>query len=302
MVNGSPDAIQGPSSDAPASASRSPSRSPSPSHANRDRSSSASPSSLAITTKSLSYLNCLALVVSIQIGSGVFSSPAVVSNHVPSAGAGILVWVFAGALVWAGASCFIELGTSVPRNGGMQEYLRAAYGDLAGFVFSGVWLAIVRPCSNAMIAIIFAEHVNAMVLPALGLPRGWVADRVVALLGVLGITGVNCLGVKTGAKVAIWFLALKLLIISSIVLAGIVVAVREKGGYLFKGVDEEGDTTRVIQLSERGTKDGVWGVFGEYVTAGFAALWVYGGWESVSSKFFHLSSLTFQLGRPELSY
>ena len=53
---------------------------------------------------------------------------------------------------------------------------------------------------------------------------------------------------KTGAKVAIWFLALRLLIISSIVLAGMVVAIREKGGYLFKGMEDGQQTTRVIKL------------------------------------------------------
>ena len=48
-----------------------------------------------------------------------------------------------------------------------------------------------------MIAMIFAEHVNGIVLPGLGLPDGWIADKVVALLGVLGITALNCLGMKT---------------------------------------------------------------------------------------------------------
>jgi amino acid transporter len=144
-----------------------------------------------------------------------------------------------------------------------------------------------------MIAIIFAEHVNAIILPALAVPGGWVADRIVALLGVLGITGVNCLGVKTGAKVAIWFLALKLLIISSIVLAGLVVAVREKGGYLLKGSEDGQQTTSGVQLREEGTNDSIWGTLGDYVTAGFAALWVYGGWEAVSAKY---SFIPFDLG------
>jgi solute carrier family 7 (L-type amino acid transporter), member 6 len=244
-------------------------------------------SSFATAHKSLTYLNCLSLVVGLQIGSGIFSAPAVVSNHVPTPTAGILVWALAGILVWTGASCFIELGTTVPRNGGMQEYLRAGFGDFAGFLFSWVWLSIVRPCTVAMIAMIFAEHINGIALPALGVPGGWVVDKGVALLAVWGITSVNCLGVKTGAKVAGWFLVLKLLIISSIIVAGIVVGIREKGGYL---VGEVGEGRRAMRMIEHGweeRKNGVWGVFGEYVTAGFAALWVYGGWEAVSTEYFH---------------
>jgi amino acid permease len=104
-----------------------------PSQSDNERPSSSS-SSLTTTNKSLTYLNCLALVIGIQIGSGIFSAPAIVSNHVPNPAAGILLWALAGVLVWSGASCFIELGTSIPRNGGMQDYLRAGYCDFALFV------------------------------------------------------------------------------------------------------------------------------------------------------------------------
>jgi solute carrier family 7 (L-type amino acid transporter), member 6 len=237
------------------------------------------------TTNSLTYLNCLSLVVGLQIGSGIFSAPAVVSNHVPTPAAGVLIWVFAGILVWTGASCFIELGTTIPLNGGMQEYLRAGYDDFAGFLFSWVWLSIVRPCTIAMVAMIFAEHVNGVALPALGVPGGWVADKGVALVGVWGITGVNCLGVKTGARVATWFLVLKLMTISSIVGAGMVVGIREKGGYLVRGPEKGQRAMGMIKYGEQGGENGLWMVFGEYVTAALAALWVYGGWEAVSVEY-----------------
>lgn len=266
-------------------------RSFSQSDGNRPTSSSAS---LATPNTSLTFLNCLALVVSIQIGSGIFSAPAIVSNHVPGPAAGILVWAVAGLLVWTGASCFIELGLSIPRNGGMQEYLRCAYGDFAGFMFSCIWLSIVRPCSIAMIAMIFAQHFNGIVLQVLGLRGGWVLDKLVALLGVLAITGLNCVGVQTGASVAIWFLVLKLFIVSSIVLAGIIVAVREKGGYLFEGVEDARQATRVLKLREMVDDKGARDAFGEYVIAGFAALWVYGGWETVSAGYSHSSSLALE--------
>ena len=240
----------------------------------------------ATSHNSLTYLNCLSIVIGMQIGSGIFSAPAVVSNHVPTPVAGILVWALAGILVWMGASCFIELGTAIPRNGGMQEYLREGHGDFAGFLFSCVWLSIVRPCTIAMIAIVFAEHINGIMLPALGLPEGWVADKGTALLAVFGLTAVNCLGVKTGAKVANWFLVLKLLIISSIIGAGLVVAVREEGGYLGGKVENRRRVMRSIEHREE-NKWRVWGVFGEYATSALAALWVYGGWDAVRIECFH---------------
>jgi solute carrier family 7 (L-type amino acid transporter), member 6 len=235
---------------------------------------------------SLTFLNCLSLVVSIQIGSGIFFTPTVVSNHVSTPLAGILVWALAGILVWTGAACFVELGTAVPRNGGMQEYLRAGHGDFAGFLFAWAWLLIARPCSITISAMVFAEHLNGILLPALGLPGGgWVADIGMALLMIWGITGVNCLGVKTGAKVAGWFLVLKLLIISSIIGAGLVVGVREKGGYLVKEM-KEGQRVRMVE-DTGDAKSTFWDVLGEYVISVFAVLWVYGGWDTVGVENFY---------------
>jgi amino acid transporter len=146
---------------------------------------------------------------------------------------------------------------------------------------------------------IFAEHINGIVLPALGLPGGWVANIGMALLMIWGITGVNCLGVKTGAKVAGWFLVLKLLIISSIIGAGIVVGIREKGGYLVKEI-KEGQQVRMIKDTDD-RKSRVWEVLGEYVISVFAVLWVYGGWDTVGAENFYTP---FDLGvaRRAISY
>src|SRR5215471_11045127 len=103
--------------------------------------------------KTLTYFNCLALVVGLQVGSGIFSAPAVVRNHVPSPAIGVLVWALAGILVWTGAACFIELGTIVPENGGIQEYLRHCYGDVYGFMFAWIWIVVLKPCSMAMVSL-----------------------------------------------------------------------------------------------------------------------------------------------------
>jgi hypothetical protein len=44
-------------------------------------------------------------------------------------------------------------------------------------------------------------------------------------------------------------------------------------------------------------EESVWKVFGEYVTAGFATLWVYGGWEAVSAQSFSSALLIFNTRR-----
>jgi hypothetical protein len=49
---------------------------------------------------------------------------------------------------------------------------------------------------------LFSAYQLGFALPALGMPGGWVADKVMALVGVWGITGVNYLGVKAGPRVS----------------------------------------------------------------------------------------------------
>ena len=113
---------------------------------------------LPIPSRSLTYINGLALVIGLQIGSGIFSAPSAVSNHVTQPFAAILVWFLAGLLVWTGASSFVELGVRCPENGGIQEYLRHCFGDVYGFLFAWTWVLVVKPCSMAMISLIFAEY------------------------------------------------------------------------------------------------------------------------------------------------
>lgn len=90
-------------------------------------------SELPSLPRSLTYLNGLALVAGLQIGSGIFSAISAVRTHVSSSTVAIFEWLLSGVLVWSGAASFIELGTRVPQNGGIQEYLRHCYGDIYGF-------------------------------------------------------------------------------------------------------------------------------------------------------------------------
>ena len=56
--------------------------------------------------KTVSYWSGLSLVVGLQIGSGIFSSPALVNRNAGSVGMSLIVWAVAGCLAWTGA-CII---------------------------------------------------------------------------------------------------------------------------------------------------------------------------------------------------
>ena len=48
-------------------------------------------------------------MISIVIGSGVFTSPGAIDSNVPSPGVALAVWLVGGVLAWAGAATMAEV-------------------------------------------------------------------------------------------------------------------------------------------------------------------------------------------------
>lgn len=53
--------------------------------------------------------HAIGLVVGMQVGSGIFSSPGVIVASVGSVGASLMVWIVSGLLAWTGARYVIQL-------------------------------------------------------------------------------------------------------------------------------------------------------------------------------------------------
>lgn len=73
-------------------------------------------------TRNLGALEAFAIVISIVIGSGVFTAPGSIDANVPSPGAALVVWLVGGVLAWTGASTFAELGTAIPGEGLLRQH------------------------------------------------------------------------------------------------------------------------------------------------------------------------------------
>jgi L-type amino acid transporter 6 len=239
------------------------------------------------TPRSLTLLNGFALVVGLQIGSGIFSAPSVVISKLPSPITAIFTWFSAGVLVWAGASSFIELGTRVPHNGGMQEYLRYCYGDLYGFLFAWVWLLVSRPCGMAMVALVFSEYLFRGILPDQEVST-WTL-KAVALLAIILISFLNCMGTKVGTSSANIFLVLKTLGLGSIIVIGLVFQVtdpkHQDENHHLNGTEQRWSTTSSPEVTDTGYFP-LWMSLGDFTDALFAALFAYAGWEAVSDERF----------------
>lgn len=58
-----------------------------------------------VPNEPISLVAGVALIVGMQIGSGIFSSPGVVAKETGSVGSALILWMSAGFLSWAGELC-----------------------------------------------------------------------------------------------------------------------------------------------------------------------------------------------------
>jgi amino acid transporter len=238
--------------------------------------------------KQLTFFDGYTLLASFMIGSGVFSSPCQINNNVPSPGAAILVWICGGLLTWAGAACFAELGAAIPVNGGMQEYLQYIYGDFAAMVVSFTWIAAVKPCSMAVLSIIFAEYWTRAILGASRDGYYWV-DKSLAIGALFVMTASNSFSTRTSSRLNGVFYFIKLSTVGFIAVLTLLV--------MFVGLNGQGEEpskdwkTRNWFANRPTQSDGKtidwdklspWESMGYYSAAIWAGLWAYGGWDNVS--------------------
>ena len=224
-------------------------------------------------SRSLTYFNGLAIVISLQVGAGIFSTPAAVRTNVSSPTAALLVWILAGILVWMGAAALIELGTRIPHNGGMQEYLRHCYGDVYGFLFAWAWILVSRPCAMAMVALVFSEYLFKTFSPDHDADI-WILKGT-ALLAITGINLVNLVGTSTGTGLANFFLVFKVFVLGSVAAAGAAFAISD--------LTRRGQAVFPTAAPEPG-RSSLWADMGGFTDAILASLFAYGGCESVSAR------------------
>jgi basic amino acid/polyamine antiporter, APA family len=146
------------------------------------------------------------------VGSGIFRTPAVVAQraHFPAIILGC--WLAGGAIALLGASIFAEVAARRPLSGGLYGYLRDAYHPIVAFLFGWTFLLVSGTGSNAAAAILFAGYLA----PLTGLTF---EPRIVAIVTLAILAGINVLGVRQGGN---WQNLVGLLKIGAI--AGLIVA------------------------------------------------------------------------------
>ncbi|KAM5367155.1 hypothetical protein ACJZ2D_010145 [Fusarium nematophilum] len=237
-------------------------------------------------TRNLGAVEAFGIVVSIVIGSGVFTSPGSIDTNVPSPGIALIIWLVGGVLAWTGATTFAELGTAIPGEGGVQPYLQHIYGDVWGFLAAWTWIVAVMPATLAILSIVFVEsaYSAAGVVDA----AGSIEHKLLSVLVLYVVSAANSVSTKASTRLNSFFVVLKFLSILVVVVAALAVVGihvshpdRDVGGgdwfskswFAYrKSSNPDGSETDWESL-------GQWEIFGHYSAALYAALWAYSGWD-----------------------
>ncbi len=165
--------------------------------------------------RTLSLTDVVALGINGVIGTGIFLLPG--KAHGLMGPASILTLLFAALLSLLIALCFAEVGSKFKGTGGAYLYALRTFGDTPGF-FVGWMVLIVTLTSWAAMVNGLATAVSAYV-PALAKGEPW---RDVAMVTFMaGLTGLNLLGAKMGARVSNIFTVAKLVPIILFIVIGL---------------------------------------------------------------------------------
>ncbi|CEH17885.1 amino acid transporter [Ceraceosorus bombacis] len=222
----------------------------------------------------------IALTVGLQIGSGIFSSPGVITLNTGSIGASLVVWLVSGVLAWTGASSFAELGAAIPLNGGAQAYLNYSFGPLSAYLFAWTSIVALKSGSGAIIATIFGEYVARVLFhttsSAAGDPHeqgldgipGW-SIKLSACIVVVLISGLQALSSKLGTRAQVATTAVKLAALVAVPILAIVQASRGRTP----------EPSRQAMRSFSALFEGSSTSPSNYALALYSGLWAFDGWD-----------------------
>ncbi|KAG8231918.1 hypothetical protein J437_LFUL011387, partial [Ladona fulva] len=214
----------------------------------------------------LTLWNGVAIIVGTVIGSGAFVSPAGVLKETGGApGPALVVWAVSGILSAAGAICYAELGTCLTGDqggsgagaGGDYAYIRAAFGPLPAFLRLWVALLIIRPTTQAVVALTFANYAAKPFFGTCEPPEE--AIRLLAAICLCLLTAVNCISVRWAMRIQVVFTAAKVAALVVIIVAGVIYILMGGESHLNGSFDVPQD-------------------FGSICLALFSGLFAFGGW------------------------
>jgi len=191
------------------------------------------------------------------VGSGIFINPYVVALRVHTPFLILGVWLLGGGLALLGAFIWAELASRLPGAGGQYLYLREAYHPSVAFIYGWVLLLVTQTGGMAAVAVTFGRYYREI--------TGFsVSYGPIAAATLLGLTAINCCGVRAGSNVQSVLMMLKAAAIAALVVVGILWG---------------GGTVHALPLLDRPISSGLGSAIG---AAMIPVAFAYGGWQTAN--------------------
>ncbi len=179
----------------------------------------------------LGLWSAIAVVIGITIGSGIFRTPASVTNRLPGPLPLFGVWIAGGVVALCGALTLAEVAGAFPDTGGIYVFIRNAWGRLPAFLFGWAELAIIRAAALGAIATTFAEYLLRVsgFDPTVAPYDGWV--HYVAAIAIAVVAALNYVGVRWGSLIQNVTTVAKYFGLLFIIVVAIAVGLPKTGGH-----------------------------------------------------------------------
>lgn len=170
--------------------------------------------------KQVNLVDCIALVVGVIIGSGIFVSPKGILENTGTVGWALTVWVLCGVFTCVGALCYAELGTAIDKSGGDYTYLRIFH-PILGFLRVWTMILAVRTVPWTVLSITAARYITASIGSFVcedGVPKE--TTQILAGLILACIIYINCWSVQLSRRLQIFFTIAKTVGLTIIIICG----------------------------------------------------------------------------------
>jgi basic amino acid/polyamine antiporter, APA family len=224
--------------------------------------------------RQIGLFDAIMLISGDMIGIGIFVTTGAIAETLPTPGGVLLVWILGGVLALTGALSCAELSASLPYAGGDYIYIKEAYGKLMGFLSGWSSFLVTFSGAIAFLAVGFTGFM-AFFFPLLGSQETFFSATVTglsinvtpgtifAIVVVMLISALHCLGVRQGTLAQNVLTTLKIGSLVGIILLGVLLG--------------KGDTAYFRPLFDWQKITN----FSVFAAAFIPAIFAYSGWNAV---------------------
>lgn len=176
----------------------------------------------------LGLFDATAIVAGSMIGSGIFIVSADIARNVGAPGWLLVTWTATAILTIIAAMSYGELASLFPHAGGQYVYIKEAYNPLIGFLYGWAAFLVIQSGTIAAVAMGFAKF-TGVIFPWISEKNVWFqwgfirfsTVHLIAIASILLLTWINTRGITTGKWVQNAFTSTKVIILLSMIIAGV---------------------------------------------------------------------------------